>query len=554
MSHLFLKSFALLITIFLLNSCVRKEFRSANSGNTISDYKEFLSAHPENSKYRILALHKVDSLLFHKARYEGTMLALHGYKRSVFANNYKDSADFLMDSIDFNYATITNKELNFKNYIANGKNREYIDSAKLLLETAIFEEAYQSASLKKMNRYLSLYPTGIYSKKVESKIINVSDSIAYYNAKKTLIPRKLRDYISEFPSGRYVDSANAELSRLDTLMYQSIPEAGYWGTPFEKLNHYLLHFPNGKFKSLAQKRLEPFEEKVRDYTLARKDLSDPDLYVRSYVTHTLSTADGKEAIELLLPMLNHSDRGIRMAAIVGLDKIGTANIGTTNPYSKTLADPSRVQKNMDILKYVAPRIYDTDIKIRESALRIFGKMGDSTHVVLIQPLLKDKHSYLREFAFRTIVELGGKEAISCMQTLLYDRNARMRSSAQSALKKLGAPISREKQIKLMLSFKDPIVRKPEYWAEASSMLLKDLHYNGKAEYAISRFLFIGNSEIIPTLINYMNKQSDTLIPVTFLNSGNAQLRDAAKLWAKSRGYKTWTSYNSSSKTLGSWKR
>ena len=62
----------------------------------------------------------------------------------------------------------------------------------------------------------------------------------------------------------------------------------------------------------------------------------------------------------------------------------------------------------------------------------------------------------------------------------------------------------------------------------------------KIENAVYTFLFLGKEEMIPMLIKILNTKGDKTMALNYLDSGNNELENAAKLWASAHGYKIQT--------------
>jgi len=77
------------------------------------------------------------------------------------------------------------------------------------------------------------------------------------------------------------------------------------------------------------------------------------------------------------------------------------------------------------------------------------------------------------------------------------------------------------------------------WPEARKVLLDDVATLKRepVENALYAFIGIGKHEIIPSLLDILDKKGNTQLAEAYLNSGLKELNTAATKWAEERGYK-----------------
>jgi HEAT repeat protein len=191
-----------------------------------------------------------------------------------------------------------------------------------------------------------------------------------------------------------------------------------------------------------------------------------------------------------------------------------------------------------------------DAEKQQAAARALGRSQDPRAVepllaALKDPLkdsgyysLKDSGYYsqaVRQAAAEALGTLGDQKAVQPLTALLTDR--RSNEEAAHALVALGwTPQSDSDRIHLLVAQKAGHALRAQ-WELTKRVLLKDLEsgtYEAQ-ENAMQALLSIGNWDIVPVLIELLNKRGawdGVSIANWCLKSGNSDLEAAARAWAQ----------------------
>jgi len=92
------------------------------------------------------------------------------------------------------------------------------------------------------------------------------------------------------------------------------------------------------------------------------------------------------------------------------------------------------------------------------------------------------------------------------------------------------------------------------WNLTKDVLLKDVvsHYSWTIENALYAFIAIGKREIIPVLIETLNRAGNVTMAEAYLNCGNGELDRAARKWTPRHVYTISTGAGAAPVTWGSW--
>jgi HEAT repeat protein len=172
-----------------------------------------------------------------------------------------------------------------------------------------------------------------------------------------------------------------------------------------------------------------------------------------------------------------------------------------------IKDPRTVLPLINALK-------DTDAYVRGQAAWILGEIKDVRAVQpLITTLKDDDYLYVRQEALKALGKIKDVQAIQPLIDALKDENPEINEEAAMALIGIGAPAT------------EPLTRALK---ESNLKVVADTYY----------FLIcLGEPGTEATLIEALNKYGTKRMAAGFINCGNILLKDAAKKWAESHGYK-----------------
>ncbi len=193
---------------------------------------------------------------------------------------------------------------------------------------------------------------------------------------------------------------------------------------------------------------------------------------------------------------------------------------------------------------------DSSVYVRRSAAQFMGRRKVLGAVAPLMDFLASDDEYTRTQGALSLALIDDTTGLRALVPVLRDENREVRAAAASGLKTHHIILKEADEYYLMIADRD---RKEvdAHWQEIRTQLIRDISNPSKVYYAVSALMWIGNASVIPQMIQIMDAQDETLIPNTYLNSGNLELRKAAEIWCNKRGYYV-ESTNSGVNTLGSW--
>jgi HEAT repeat protein len=172
-----------------------------------------------------------------------------------------------------------------------------------------------------------------------------------------------------------------------------------------------------------------------------------------------------------------------------------------------IKDPRTVLPLINALK-------DTDAYVRGQAAWILGEIKDARAVQpLITTLKDDDYLYVRQESLKALGKIKDIQAIQPLIDALKDENSEISEEAATALIGIGAPAT------------EPLNRALK---ENNLRVVADTYYF---------FICLGEPGSETILVETLNKYGTKRMAIDFINCGNIQLKEAAKGWAESHGYK-----------------
>jgi HEAT repeat protein len=195
---------------------------------------------------------------------------------------------------------------------------------------------------------------------------------------------------------------------------------------------------------------------------------------------------------------------------------------------------------------------DSSVYVQISAAQFMGRRKVAEAVIPLMDFLKSDDENIRSEGAQSLALIGDTRGLRALIPVLRDESREVRAAAASGLKTHPIVLEKADEYYLMIAACDR-EEVNTHWQEIRAQLIRDISNPSKVYYAVSALMWIGNASVIPQMIQIMNAQDGTLIPNTYLNSGNLELRKAAEIWCNKRGYYV-ESTNSGVNTLGSWGR
>ncbi len=358
-----------------------------------------------------------------------------------------------------------------------------------------------------------------------------------------VIVRPLRDALAAHEKmARWLRHFNFDkkLDRYVQNLYL-VTENGFRGDELSAIG--TRHF-NGRLASETKKRIDSFgavgiDEFLRlarmghlqDEVLDAKDsgavpalvraLNDKDARVRSASVAGLGTISDERAIEPLLAVIGHDpDSGIRARAVVALSRIGA----TAPP--KVIATLVRALKS------------DSDEFVREAAATALGKrQAEESAGALVAALTDVSYNVRKAVADALWRREDNGRAIAALLAAMPDGG----NTAQyvKALRRLAnwQPSTDTERVYAWIADED-LASLTENWETTHRILMDDLksRKQRRIENSVSTFFAIGKPEVIPEMIEALNRHGNKQMAILYLNSQQDDLSTAAGSWARRNGY------------------
>lgn len=249
-------------------------------------------------------------------------------------------------------------------------------------------------------------------------------------------------------------------------------------------------------------------------------MEDKEATVRSSAKRALRKI-GKPAVEPLIAALGNGDLEVRRGAVEVLGEI----------------DDRRVVKHLIIA------LRDNEPGVRKEAAIALGMIKDPQAVGPLIATLKDQDGIVQSMAALALSRIGSPAAKPLIATL-KEQDAFVQKLARDALIGIGSPAVepliaalgnknasiQNSSAKALGEIKDP---------RAMQALQTAFQRENTEVIAAAYDFFIrrGEAGTETVLIKTLNKKGNKEMAVTYLNSGNGQLEEAAQRWARSHGYR-----------------
>lgn len=175
-----------------------------------------------------------------------------------------------------------------------------------------------------------------------------------------------------------------------------------------------------------------------------------------------------------------------------------------------------------------------DADIRARAKSILEDVGEPAVMPLIRKLRSSRY---RQTAMSILEKIGDPRAIPPLVNILIEWD--IGPDAAKALKAFKwSPASPKEHIYSAVAKRDRSALLKD-WARTKEVLLAEVVSvrRQKIKGTLYAFIAIGKKEIIPALIDTLNKKGNKIMAETYLNSGSRRLSDAATTWARKHGYR-----------------
>ena len=276
---------------------------------------------------------------------------------------------------------------------------------------------------------------------------------------------------------------------------------------------------------------------------------DKDWIVRESAAKALGELGDVGAVKPLITALHDKHSKTREYAAKALGKLGDERavkpLITTMQQDRdwqvreSVAEALGELGNTQALEPLITALHDESFGVRKYAAKALGKLGDERAIKpLITAMHQDKEWIVRASVAEALGMLGGARAVKTLLAAMYDNDSPVRKEAADALLRLGwTPKNSSDKVHLWISKKDEQSITAN-WSMIKKVLLHDFNA-GKISYALYAFIAIGKEEIIPVLIDMLNKKGTETMAEAFLNCGHDKLEAAGRHWASVNGYGVW---------------
>lgn len=244
-----------------------KQWRAAQSENTISAYRDFL-------------LISIDS----KVPYEDTKLR----------EKYRKLALNKLDSLSYVKASSIHTITAYKEYLTEFPSGKYRENAGAEIEELEWRKAVSLSTVDSYEKYLYKYPSGKYRETAESKI----DSLIWEETKITNTASAYFYYCNKCPKGKFIKAAREMIAELEESEWEKTQSLG----TKEAYEYYLKIYPSGRFRTLAMAVLEKYEFKEWEKTQSLGTENAYRDYLNKYPLGRFAKAARSKIYELTDPL------------------------------------------------------------------------------------------------------------------------------------------------------------------------------------------------------------------------------------------------------------
>jgi len=340
-----------------------------------------------------------------------------------------------------------------------------------------------------------------------------------------------------------------------------------------------LQDPDAKVRTSAARSLGSLgDARAGDPLLAL--LNDADSRTRQAAAYALGRLQEPRAAEPLLAMLRELNAGTRQTAAKALEDIGAPAVdgliaALSDKDQKVRELAIRSLGNLGDPRAVGPlieRLGDRNLKVRHRAIGALGRMKDPRAVDPLVAVLGEPGMEIS--ALGALAKLGDPQTIAPIVEMLKHKEARVRTRAVNTLKGLGGPavtaaipllndtdsVLRLEVVRVLagadderridpligvLNDRDENVRREAArglaWSsdvEARDALRAEFQRKNLPVICGACDFYVREGELggEAVILSALSSHGDRKMATALMNSGNQQLADAGKQWAKARGY------------------
>ncbi len=291
-------------------------------------------------------------------------------------------------------------------------------------------------------------------------------------------------------------------------------------------------------KNSQVKKLESEKNVTELISLLQKQDS-----LSSQAAEALGNIGEKQAVQPLITSLSDQDKNVRENAAIALGKI--KDTSAVQPLLKTLKD--KVPKVRNAAQTALAQIAQTDAKVLQSLMPglrkinlplrgVFTKVGTPAVAPLIKGL-KHSNPVMRLNAAAALGTIGDSKAIEPLKQNLTDWYSN--KFVGQALTKLNwEPESDTDKIHFLVSQKKGEELRQD-WDTTKKVLIQDIQSKNyrRIQNSLYAFINLGDKEVINDLVKILNTKGNKNMALAYLNSRESSLENAARQWAKQRGFK-----------------
>lgn len=258
---------------------------------------------------------------------------------------------------------------------------------------------------------------------------------------------------------------------------------------------------------------------------------------------SLGKSGNPAAVQPLIEALKDSDYFVRSFAAIGLGNLNASQ--ALGPLIKALSDEHpRVRRSAaealgsirspDAFEPLLKAMSDDDVFVKRAAAKALGLIGDPRAVAPLLKALGSTDSYVATGASIALTALGNAAVPELVGTL---GDWKLGPRIVEVLKGLNwKPATDEEMVRFSVASRNWEALRRD-WETVKKILLADLksEETPRSESAVYALIGIGKEDAVEPLASILRSKGTPEMAQAFLDSGNAQLSEIARQWAKEHG-------------------
>ncbi len=432
-----------------------KEWKLAQSVNTVEAYREFLNSNPSEN-LAAEARSKIDTLSFLNAKNQHTISAYDKYLREFPQGSFVNEASQRQEKLFYYQRAEAENSLSaYDDFLLKFPNGTFAAEAKKRREHLYFnQQVSKENTIPAYVGYLEQYPNGMYIDSAQARI----ERLTYESTKSTDSVSVYLDYLKRYPDGAYKADA---LARIELSAFRAANKA----RNFDAYENYIRQYPNGTYVAMAKHSIATMAEAYQEAKVVRvvvnqsfyqknsdgskNALTGISLPIESVARRILSDHANKTAVgpdaKSFASTLTITTEGIALGKNYGTDTLhysGASLTGTITlemmgyptfkrTFSYTLdPSPSPVTNSLNGSSAPFPKVFKSENSLLPKLLEVIYKIyGTST----LLSAIRDADESVRCAAMDVCGSFNIDAAFTSIINALRDNNFTVRQRAAISL-------------------------------------------------------------------------------------------------------------------------